>query len=105
LNKSAAANLSLVVVVVGWSGVIYGLLANFGDYVQLPLPSVLEERDRFARLMLIIGVASLIVSLGLAGYAFRGAKRRASVAVAAAVVGLFVCMEFGWLQRTGLSWV
>lgn len=83
MKLTHAANLSLVLVVVGWLLAAYGVLANFGDPdPRIPSPVIERERHESAAI-LCVGIISLLSSIWLSGYSFTLAKRRASLALVA----------------------
>ena len=94
LNKSVAANLSLVLVVVGWLTAIFTVIRNFGD--QDPkLPPAQEHREHvLAAVSIWAAIILILVSLLLAGLAFREAKRRAMATVAIAMLPILVLWIF-----------
>jgi hypothetical protein len=93
-----AANVSLVLVVVGWLLVAFTVLWNLGDSnLRTPPAELLRQRHLFAA-VLWIAVLFLLGSQILAGLAFREAKRRSLLAFAVFVLPLMV---FGVLAVMG----
>ncbi|WP_426687215.1 hypothetical protein [Rhodanobacter ginsengiterrae] len=82
MKQTSAANLALLLVVVGWALAYYGVMSQLGD----PSPSVPHAQIEAARhvslVVLYIGVVSILAALWLSGYSFSAAKVRASVCVA-----------------------
>jgi hypothetical protein len=82
MKQTSAANLALLLVVVGWALTYYGAMSQLGD----PSPSVPHAQIEAARhlsfVVLCIGVVSILASLWLSGYSFSAAKVRASACVA-----------------------
>jgi hypothetical protein len=94
LTTSRAANASLILVIVGWLVATYGVLSHFGDPdPRIPL-SVIERDRHMAGACLIVGIASLVASIWLSGYAFQNARRRASIALGAFVLPFIVLCVF-----------
>jgi divalent metal cation (Fe/Co/Zn/Cd) transporter len=92
LKKSNAANLSLILVIVGWLLAISTVLLNFGD-PDPRIPSAQMQRQVFfSGASLWVAIIFILISLLLAGYAFRDAKRRAALTLA---VGLLPFLGLG----------
>ena len=77
MKQTSAANLALLLVVVGWSLAYYGVMSQLGD----PSPSVphaqIEATRHLSIVVLCIGVVSVLAALWLSGYSFSAAKVRA----------------------------
>jgi hypothetical protein len=86
VKSSAAANLALMLVCVGWLLAAYGALSSLGDPDPHTPRSVLEHERLVSIACLLTGVLSLLGSVWLSGYAFAGAKWRAILAAALVVV-------------------
>src|SRR5271169_6883108 len=98
LKKTVAANLALILVVVGWLLVTFTVLWNLGDpNPQTPHDEILRQQHLFAALMWI-AIIFLLSSQVLAGYAIREAKRRA---VLAFVVFALPLLTFGGFALVG----
>lgn len=94
MKKSYIANVSLVLVVAGWLVAIATVLRNFGD-PDPRIPAAEMHREHVvAAVGLWAAIILILTSLLLAGYAFREAKRRASVAVALALLPILVLWIF-----------
>ncbi|HWG89056.1 MAG TPA: hypothetical protein VN679_14830 [Candidatus Acidoferrales bacterium] len=82
MKQTSAANLALLLVVVGWALAYYGVMSQLGD----PSPSVphaqIEATRHVSLVVLCIGVVSILAALWLSGYSFSAAKVRASACVA-----------------------
>jgi hypothetical protein len=79
LSASSAANLSLILLVVGWLVAAYGVLSQLGDPNPHTPAAVIENERRFSGAMLGTGILLLLVSVWLSGYSFAHAKWRASI--------------------------
>jgi hypothetical protein len=97
MKQTTAANTSLVLVVLGWPFAYYGFLSNtgYGDYSPNLSHVEIVAAQHQAVAMLLIGMACLISSLWLSGYAFASAKFRSAIALAACVLPYVYLFIFG----------
>ena len=86
MDRTKAANLALLLVVVGWLIAFYGITSQLGD----PGPTISHAQIEANRLrsfaVLLVGIVCLLSSLWLSGYCFLVAKVRSIVAAAAVVL-------------------
>jgi cytochrome b561 len=94
LNKPAAANLSLGLVVVGWLLAIFTVIRNFGDPDPRIPAAELHRAHVAAAVSLWAAIILILISLLLAGFAFREAKRRALVTVTVALLPILALWMF-----------
>jgi hypothetical protein len=86
MKPSHAANLALVLVVLGWLLSAYGALSQLGDPSPLVPRAEMESHRRASAVILVVGVLTLLSALWLSGYSFLVARWRASVALLACVL-------------------
>ena len=86
MKPSNAANVSLILVCVGWFLATYGALSSLGDPAPSVPQAVLEHQRMISIAGLLAGVLCLLSSLWFSGYAFAGARWRAILTVALVVI-------------------
>jgi len=82
MKQTFAANLALLLVIIGWSLAYYGVMSQFGD----PSPSVshaqIEATRHVSLVVLCVGVVCVLAALWLSGYSLSAAKVRAGTCAA-----------------------
>jgi hypothetical protein len=86
MKPSHAANLALLLVVVGWLLSVYGGLSQLGDPAPWVPRAEIEAHRRTSVAILFGGIFALLSALWLSGYSFSLARWRASLALLACVV-------------------
>ncbi|MGA2778880.1 MAG: hypothetical protein ABSF94_15095 [Steroidobacteraceae bacterium] len=94
MKKANAANCSLGLVATGWLIAILTVVSNYGDPDPHISPAQLHREHVFAAVSLWSSIILILVSLILAGYAFREAKRRAAVTVTIALLPILILWVF-----------
>ena len=89
MKGSLAANLALALVLVGAPVFYAGFWAQLGDPYPRPSEAVLAAERLRAEIAFYLGIAALITSLWLSGYAFSAAPRRSLMALALCMVSIF----------------
>ena len=96
MDRTRAANLALLLVVVGWLLAFCGVTLQLGD----PGPTISHAQIEANRLrsfaVLLVSIVCLLSSLWLSGYGFLVARVRSIVAAAAVVLSL-IAVVFGLL--------
>ncbi|WP_426687199.1 hypothetical protein [Rhodanobacter ginsengiterrae] len=79
IKQTAAANLALVLVVVGWLLAYYGVVSQLGDPSQSIPHTQLEAARHLSLAAVCFGVVCISAALWLAGFSFPAARVRATV--------------------------
>ena len=80
MKPTAAANLALVLVIVGGLLGSYGVLSQLGDPAPWVTTAQLNTMRHRSLLFMLAGTLAPLCSLWLAGYSFHAARVRASTA-------------------------
>jgi len=96
MKQSSAANLALLLVVVGWFLAFYGVASQMGD----PAPWVPHEQiqacHRLSHIILSFGVLGVLSALWFSGYSFSAAKIRAGICLALVFLPLVAFLVWGF---------
>lgn len=79
MSKNSAANVNLVVVLLAWPLMFFGIAQQMGDPAPPVSSATIEATHHFAQAVLLGGALSLFAAIGLALYAVRAAKVRAGI--------------------------
>ena len=88
MKGSLAANLAIAFALVG-GPLFLSILGEMGDPWPRPSPEEIERARFYALIYFFSGVALLVSSLWLSGYAFRAAPRRSLLALVLCVASIF----------------
>ncbi|WP_426663397.1 hypothetical protein [Rhodanobacter aciditrophus] len=80
MKPATAANLALVLVVIGGVLGSYGALSQLGDPAPWVTAAQLDAMRRRSLLFMLVGMLAPLCSLWLAGYSFHAARIRALAA-------------------------
>lgn len=98
MKKTAAANIALCLVVMGWAASFWGLFAHLGDPDPRAPREVIEAENRFYWALFFVGVVAIASAMWLAGFSYSEAKIRSAFVAAATMaplVGLGVWIALG----------
>lgn len=94
MKATHAANLSLVLVVLGWLLSTYGSLSQLGDPAPWVPRSEIEAHRHISNAILVAGIISLLSTIWLSGYAFTSARWRASLSLLACIIPFIVIYAY-----------
>lgn len=87
MRQSTASNLAIVLAILAWPLVIYGVMSQLGDYHPSVPQEIITANQRTSIAILSAGFLCFMGALWLAGYGFTGARIR-SLFAAACCLGL-----------------
>lgn len=97
MRQTSASNLALLLAVLAWPLIYYGIMSQLGDYRPGTPTEVILANQRISVAVLSVGFLSFLGSLWLSGYGFIGAKVRSTLAalictglIAFGIVGLWL---------------
>ena len=102
MKPSHAANLALVLVVVGWLLSFYGALSQLGDPAPWVPRAEIEAHRHTSVVVLFTGILVLLSAIWLSGYSFSVARWRASLALLACVVPFIVIFASTFMRHVAL---
>jgi hypothetical protein len=97
MKQSSAANLALLLVVVGWFLVFYGVASQLGDPAPWVTHEQMQAHHRLSHTILSFGVLGVLSALWLSGYSFSVAKIRASICLALVFLPSVTVLVFWFL--------
>jgi len=99
MKKVTAANIAIGLMVLGWLASFWGLFSQFGDPDPRVPRAVIEAENRAYFTLFLAGVASIVVSMWLAGFGYSEAKIRALTVAGFTVIPI---VGFGVWTAIGL---
>jgi hypothetical protein len=97
MKQPVASNCALLLAILSWPLIIYGLMSQLGDYHPSVSREVITANRRLSVSILSAGFLCFLAFMWLAGYSYTGARVRALLA-AACCTGLLVLGIFTlWL--------
>jgi hypothetical protein len=86
MKQTAAANLAILLLIIGWALAVYGFVSIEAHYL-------------LSFTVLCVGVFGILSALWLSGYSFSVAKIRASVCLVLVFLPLAAYLVTGWLYE------
>jgi ABC-type Fe3+-siderophore transport system permease subunit len=96
MKQSSAANLALLLAIVGWLLAFYGVASQLGDPAPWVSREQMQAHHRLSHTILSFGVLGVLSALWLSGYSFSTAKIRAGICLALIFLPSVVFLVWGF---------
>ena len=97
MRHSVASNLAIVLAVLAWPLIIYGLLSQLGDYHPSIAREIIVANRRISVTVLSVGFICYLGALWLSGYSYTGAKIRSLIAATCCIALISFGVVSLWL--------